>query len=177
MTNDENNSDSGNGGSEHGPRREAAGEPGLKLPTLPPVIFGIPLIIGALVHIFIWRGDIIGGAAGSVIGIVLLAVGLWLIYWTWTTMRAHGEHPEPAQPTENLVTTGPFKRTRNPIYSGFLLIGAGIAIFLNAMAILVAVFFGVAAIHALVIRREEAYLERKFGEVYIKYANRVGRWI
>ena len=153
MTNVENNNENESGRPARGPRREAPGEPGLKLPALPPVIFGIPMMLGALVHIFVWRGEIIGGAAGMIVGIVLLAVGLWLIYWTWTTMRAHGEHPEPGHPTETLVTTGPFKRTRNPIYSGFLLIGAGIAIFLNAMTILVAVFFGVAAIHALVIRR------------------------
>jgi protein-S-isoprenylcysteine O-methyltransferase Ste14 len=92
-------------------------------------------------------------------------------------MRRHGEHPEPGEPTETLVTSGPFKRTRNPIYSGFLLIAAGLAIALNGMAILVSVFFGVALLTALVIRREEAYLLREFGEIYTKYENRTGRWI
>ncbi len=149
----------------------------LKLPTLPPVIFGIPMVLGALVHKFIWSGDIIDGTPGLVVGLVLVAAGLWMIYWTWRVMRAHGEHPEPHISTETLVTSGPFKRTRNPIYSGFLLIGAGMAISLNAMAMLVAVFFGVALLSALVIRREEAYLERKFGEVYIKYATKTGRWL
>lgn len=165
-----------------GEDRDAAGddlknETELKLPTLPPVIFGIPMVLGALVHMFIWRGDVIGGTTGLVIGIVLVIVGVWMIYWASKVMRAHGEHPEPHLATETLVTSGPFKRTRNPIYSGFLLIGAGLAISLNAMAMLVAVFFGVAALTALVIRREEAYLERKFGEVYLKYANRTGRWL
>jgi len=42
---------------------------------------------------------------------------------------------------------------------------------------LISVFFGSAALTALVIRREEAYLEREFGEIYTKYANRTGRWI
>ena len=166
-------------GDEHarGPRRESPGEPGLDLPTLPPVIFGVPLVIGALVHIFLWRGDIIGGALGGVAGIILVVVGLWLIYWTWITMRAHGEHPEPDRPTETLVTGGPFKRTRNPIYAGFLLIGAGVAISLNAMAILIAALVGVAALTVLVIRKEEAYLERKFGEVYRTYVSNTRRWL
>ena len=92
-------------------------------------------------------------------------------------MAAHGEHPEPGVATKTLVVTGPFKRTRNPIYSGFLFIAAGLAIALNAMAMLIAVFFGVAALTALVIRREEAYLEGEFGEIYTKYANRTGRWL
>jgi len=92
-------------------------------------------------------------------------------------MRAHGEHPEPRMPTQTLVMSGPFKRTRNPIYSGFLLIAAGLAIALNAMAMLISVFFGVAVLTALVIRREEAYLEQVFGEIYINYSNRTGRWL
>ncbi|MCH8230006.1 MAG: isoprenylcysteine carboxylmethyltransferase family protein [Chloroflexi bacterium] len=158
-------------------RDEFREEVELKLPTLPPVIFGIPIVLGALIHVFIWSGDIIGGATGVVIGVVLITVGLGIIFWTFRVMRAHGEHPEPNRATKTLVTSGPFKRTRNPIYSGFLLIGAGMAISLNAMAMLVAVFFGVAALTALVIRREEAYLERKFGEVYLKYANKTGRWL
>jgi protein-S-isoprenylcysteine O-methyltransferase Ste14 len=149
----------------------------LKLPTLPPVIFGIPVILGALVHLFIWRGAVIDGVIGLVIGIVLISVGLLLIAWAWRVMRAHGEHPEPHVATNTLVTNGPFKRTRNPIYSGFLLIGAGMAISLNAMAMLVSIFFGVAALTALVIRREEAYLERKFGEAYIEYTKKAGRWL
>lgn len=149
----------------------------LKLPTLPPVIFGIPVMMGALVHLFIWRGAIIDGVIGLVIGIILMSVGLLTIAWTWRVMRAHGEHPEPHLATRTLVTSGPFKRTRNPIYSGFLLIGAGMAISLNAMAMLVSVFFGVALLTALVIRREEAYLERKFGEAYIEYSKKAGRWL
>lgn len=121
--------------------------------------------------------EVIGGMTGVVIGSILVAIGLFVIYWAWRTLAAHDEHPEPGIPTETLVMTGPFKRTRNPIYSGFLLIAAGMAIALNAMAMLIAVFFGVAALTALVIRREEAYLEREFGEIYTKYENRTGRWL
>jgi protein-S-isoprenylcysteine O-methyltransferase Ste14 len=149
----------------------------LKLPALPPVIFGTPVFIGALIHVFIWRGGVIDGMTGVVIGAILATVGVFMIYWAWRTMAAQGEHPEPAQPTNTLITTGPFKRTRNPIYSGFLLIAAGLAISINAMAILISVFFGVAALTALVIRREEAYLEREFGEIYTKWENRTGRWL
>ncbi len=152
-------------------------KPGLELPTLPPVIFGIPVLIGVLVHLFVWDGEIFGNVVGIVIGVPLTIVGLWLIYWTWRTMVAHGEHPEPGEPTHTLVTSGPFRRTRNPIYSGFLLIASGIAISLSAMAMLISVFFGVIALTLLVIRREEAYLEREFGETYTNYANNTRRWL
>ena len=150
---------------------------GLELPTLPPVIFGVPVLFGTLVHVFFWPSASIGGIAGVVIGVILLLVGLGMIYWSWTTMTAHGEHPEPEQPTETLVTSGPFKRTRNPIYVGFLVIGAGIAVGVNSLAMLIAVFIGVVALTVLVIRREEAYLEREFGEVYTEYMRRTRRWL
>jgi protein-S-isoprenylcysteine O-methyltransferase Ste14 len=112
-----------------------------------------------------------------VIGVILILIGILMIYWTWKIMRVHGEHPEPRIPTQTLVMSGPFKRTRNPIYSGFLLFAAGLAIALNAMAILISVFFGVAALTAFVIRREEAYLEHVFGDIYVNYSNRTGRWL
>ena len=150
-------------------------KPRLELPALPPVIFGVPVLIGALIHVLVWRHGIVGGITGVVVGMILVLIGLWMIYWSWKVMRAHGEHPEPRMPTQTLVMSGPFKRTRNPIYSGFLLIAAGLAIALNAMAMLISVFFGVAALTALVIRREEAYLEHVFGEIYINYSNRTGR--
>ena len=149
----------------------------LELPALPPVIFGVPVLIGALVHVLIWRHGIIGGITGVVVGVILILIGLWVIYWTWKVMRAHGEHPEPHIRTQTLVMSGPFKRTRNPIYSGFLLFAAGLGIAVNAMAILISVFFGVAALTALVIRREEAYLEHLFGDIYVNYSNRTGRWL
>lgn len=152
-------------------------KPGLELPTLPPVIFGTPVLVGVLIHVFVWDGEIFGRTIGMVIGVPMAVVGLWLIYWTWRTMVAHGEHPEPGEPTRTLVMSGPFRRTRNPIYSGFLLIAAGVAISISAMAMLISVFFGVVALTILVIRREEAYLEREFGETYTNYANHTRRWL
>ena len=172
-----NRRDDPGGGERNNPGGYSQDEVELKLPALPPVIFGIPIVTGALVHLFVWQGGIFGGAAGPVIGVFLIIVGLWMIYWTWRVMRAHGEHPEPRHATETLVTNGPFRRTRNPIYVGFLLIGAGLAVSLNAMAVLAAVLFAVVALTVLVIRKEEAYLEHKFGEVYHDYASKTRRWL
>ena len=92
-------------------------------------------------------------------------------------MRAHGEHPEPGYPTKMLVVSGPFRRTRNPIYVGFLLIAVGLAVAFNAVAVLIAAFVGAVVLTVLVIRREEAYLEREFGDVYAGYMSRTRRWI
>ena len=151
--------------------------PRLELPTIPPVIFGVPVLVGVAVHVLLWDAGLFGGVLGVVIGAVLVLVGLGLIAWSFVTMRAYGEHPEPGHPTTTLVESGPFKRTRNPIYVSFLLIAAGVAVALNALAVLIAAFVGVVALTVLVIRREEAYLTLVFGEVYTEYMNRTRRWI
>lgn len=151
--------------------------PRLELPALPPVIFGVPVLVGVVVHVLLWEAGILGGVLGLVIGVVLLLVGLGLIVWSFVTMRAFGEHPEPGHPTKTLVISGPFKRTRNPIYVGFLLIAAGLAVAFNALAVLIAAFVGAVALTVLVIRREEAYLTREFGEDYTGYMSGTRRWI
>jgi protein-S-isoprenylcysteine O-methyltransferase Ste14 len=112
-----------------------------------------------------------------VIGVVLVLAGLGLIAWSFVIMRAYGEHPEPGHPTKTLVESGPFKRTRNPIYVGFLLIAAGLAVVFNALAVLIAAFVGAIALTVLVIRREEAYLILVFGEAYTGYMSRTHRWL
>ena len=152
-------------------------KPRLELPALPPVIFSVPVLVGVLVHVWLWEAGIFGGVLGVVIGVVLVLVGLGMIAWSFVTMRAYGEHPEPGHPTKTLVVSGPFRRTRNPIYVGFLLIAAGLAVVFNALAVLIAAFVGVVALTVLVIRREEAYLTLVFGEVYTEYMNRTRRWI
>ena len=149
----------------------------LELPTLPPVIFGVPVMAGVAVHLLLWDAGIFGGVLGVVIGVVLVLVGLGLIAWSFVTMRACGEHPEPGHPTKTLVESGPFKRTRNPIYVSFILIAAGLAVAFNALAVLIAAFVRAVALTVLVIRREEAYLTLVFGEAYTEYMSRTCRWI
>ena len=72
----------GNGNKQDDDGHERAwGKAELKLPALPPLIFFGPVILGALIHVFIWRGEVIGGTIGLDVGLGLFAVGLLLIYW------------------------------------------------------------------------------------------------
>jgi protein-S-isoprenylcysteine O-methyltransferase Ste14 len=92
-------------------------------------------------------------------------------------MRRAGTNVNPTEPTTILVVEGPFKFTRNPLYLSLTLFYAGVAILMNAlwaMLMLPAVLF---LVNRGVIEREERYLERKFGEQYTQYKERVRRWI
>ena len=81
------------------------------------------------------------------------------------------------KPTTAIVENGPYRFTRNPIYLGMFLSQAGIAIGFDdlwVLATLVPFYF---VIRHGVVAREEAYLERKFGAVYLGYKSRVRRWL
>lgn len=149
----------------------------LKLPAVPPVFFVIPLIVGGLVEVYLLDGDFISESLGLVIGIVMIVAGVLLGYWTWKTLNSFGESPDPRHATESIVTSGPFARSRNPVYLSWVIIGLGIALALNTAVLIVATFVGALAVHVFVIKREEAYLNDKFGEPYEQYVDSVRPWI
>ena len=87
-----------------------------------------------------------------------------------TTLDPHGS-------VNQLVTSGIYRFTRNPIYLGFLLLVIGLP--LNAglyWGIVLAPFY-VLVMNRLIIQHEDAYLERKFGKAYTGYLSRVRRWL
>jgi len=86
-----------------------------------------------------------------------------------TTLDPHGS-------VASIVTSGVYRFSRNPIYVGFLLMVIGVPLNSGTYwgAVLAAIFFLLCT--KLVIEREEAYLEKKFGDVYTSYKSRVRRW-
>ena len=83
----------------------------------------------------------------------------------------------PMRPTTALVTSGPYRFTRNPMYVGMAVLYLALALSLGviwALALLPAVLY---LVDRLVIVREEHYLETKFGENYREYKQRVRRWL
>ena len=81
------------------------------------------------------------------------------------------------EPTHALVTTGIHGWTRNPIYLGMFLVSGGIGIAVRSPSILLVTLPLAIAIRYGVVAREEAYLERRFGDTYRDYKARVRRWV
>ena len=110
-------------------------------------------------------------------------VGLALSIWSIVYMKRVGKgNPfdamghEVAPRTRHLMTEGPYKLSRNPMLSGTYLYYAGILIALwNLLALLV--FVVVAAIMMLQVRSEEKRLEADFGQEYLDYKKRTGRFV
>jgi len=157
---------------------DSADEPRLKLPALPPVIFAIPLLGGLLAHAFfdlprLTMARPAAWTAGGIVAVLALALGLWAI----RTFQAHGEDPHPPSPTNVIVQTGPYRFSRNPMYLAMALLATGIGLGLRSWAVLASVPVSLAAIHWLVVRREEAHLGATLGEAYHSYLARVRRYL
>ncbi len=93
------------------------------------------------------------------------------------SFRRAGTSMVPMNPTTALVTSGPYRLTRNPMYLGMAFLYVAFAFALGviwALAFLPAV---VVIVDRFVIAREEPYLERKFGQAYRDYKVRVRRWL
>jgi protein-S-isoprenylcysteine O-methyltransferase Ste14 len=89
-----------------------------------------------------------------------------------------GRFERPDQPaTTTIVESGPYRSTRNPIYLGMFLGLIGLAIGFDDLWLLMVLVPFALVIHYGVAAREEAYLERRFGNVYRGYRSRVRRWL
>ena len=84
---------------------------------------------------------------------------------------------DPYKPTTVIVTSGPYRFTRNPGYLGFTLFVSGIAVMTQTLWVFAALVPTLALMDRGVIAREERYLERKFGAEYLGYKSRVRRWL
>jgi protein-S-isoprenylcysteine O-methyltransferase Ste14 len=101
----------------------------------------------------------------------LLGVGAFLEFRKMrTTLDPHGS-------VKAVVTGGIYRFTRNPIYLGFFLMVIGFPLSSGSFWGIVAAPFFATTLSRLVIEKEEAYLEEKFGDVYTGYKSRVRRWI
>ncbi|HLO15814.1 MAG TPA: isoprenylcysteine carboxylmethyltransferase family protein [Anaerolineales bacterium] len=111
------------------------------------------------------------------IGYVLVIIGFGLPFSAANQfMKAHTTL-DPHSSVSQIVTRGPYRFSRNPIYLGFVCFLIGITlIFRTYWGLILSPLF-IVLLNMLVIKYEEAYLEKKFGEVYTSYKSRVRRWL
>ena len=156
---------------------ESRDNPGVIAP--PPMIYAGTLIVGLVLHALfpVRLVRFLSRTARAVLGGSLVGFAATLATLAFRTMRRAHTNVDPSQPATALVTEGPFKLTRNPLYLSLTLFYAGIAILVNALWAMLLLPMALLVMRKGVIEREERYLERKFGEEYLRYKASVRRWI
>jgi protein-S-isoprenylcysteine O-methyltransferase Ste14 len=144
----------------------------------PPFVPLAALALGIVIHLWVLPLRIpLEGVLRYGLAALLLGLGVFLMVGAFGLFRRTGQDPKPWVSTPEIISTGVYRFTRNPMYvsMGLLQAGIGIALANGWVVMLVPVVWVV--IYLIAIRYEEAYLEEKFGGLYTQYKASVRRWL
>ncbi len=142
----------------------------------PPVAVGVPLGLGLVVSRLV--GDPFADSSATVVsGWLLVAAFTVWNGWALVTMARHRTALLAGGATRTVIDSGPFARSRNPLYLGLLAGAAGVGLVAGSVWALVAVPLEWALLRWGAVVPEERYLAAKFGEAYAEYTSRVPRWL
>jgi protein-S-isoprenylcysteine O-methyltransferase Ste14 len=144
--------------------------------VLPPVLYGGAFLVVVLLQ-WAWPLMIVRHAIALCLGFILLLASLSLAIWGRKTMHGAGTNIGPLKPAISLVTSGPYRLTRNPLYVAMTLLYLGLTLLLDSLWGVFLLIPVLVILHFGVVRREERYLELKFGEPYRSYRSRVRRYL
>jgi protein-S-isoprenylcysteine O-methyltransferase Ste14 len=159
--------------------RSGPAHPGVRFP--PPLLFAAGLLTGLALDRWVFTIPIVGGESDraplTLLGWLVLVAGVAFAAWGMITFRRARTAIVPFRPARTVVASGPYRWSRNPMYVGLTALYAGLAVLLNAGWPLILLPLVLTALWFLVIRREERYLAHAFGDEYIRYQQRVRRWL
>lgn len=149
---------------------------GVRFGAPPPLLFAASLLSGLLLNRFLPLPLVqnrLGRPAGAIVTMMGLALGGVAV----REMSRAGNSPDPGVPVRAVVSGGPYRFTRNPIYVGMSLMVVGLSLVARTAWPLFLLPATLDRVTELAIRQEEGYLERKFGDSYRRYKGQVRRWI
>ena len=145
----------------------------------PPLLFAGPLA-GALAArrvLPLSLPALLRGSRATAVGIALTTGGVALSFSGAATALRHRTTIVPHHEVAQLVTSGPFRISRNPMYTGMAVASAGAALWAGSWWPALVLPLSVAATVRWVVEPEEAYLVQRFGADYDGYRSRVRRWL
>ncbi len=150
---------------------------GINVLWLMPPQIAIGAIIVSLGLDYFWPTPLALSFKSPVLGFILLGLGLASVVWTLGLFCKWATTPFPLAKASTLVTEGPFRYTRNPIYLGGMMMLAGCALVWGSFAALFAPVAFFLSMNFVFIPFEEQRLLEAFGEPYAAYKTRVRRWL
>jgi protein-S-isoprenylcysteine O-methyltransferase Ste14 len=143
---------------------------------IPPLVYLAGIVIGIAISIWI-PTKIVPSSPAWTLGGILIICGAVLSGSAILKFKGVGTTVRPDRAASTLVVVGPYRITRNPMYLGLALVYLGIALADQSVWALILLPVVLNIIQRRAIEPEEAFLERRFGTSYIRYKEKVGRWI
>ena len=156
-------------------KRDGLDRSGVMFP--PPLLHLATLVAGLALHFAFPLHLLPDTWMQLVTGLPFIGISIALVASAFRTMRRAGTDPNAYKPTTLIVVDGPYRFSRNPMYLSFTALYVGIAFAVDALWPFVLLPIALVGISLGVIKREERYLEQKFGQDYLRYKGRVRRWI
>ena len=153
---------------------QALDNAGVRVP--PPILLIVAILSGYCLQ-QLWALELTNWSGWYVAAWALIGVGAIILVASWVQFLRAKTNIRPDKPSSNLIRSGLYRFSRNPIYVSGLLLQLGIALLMNNLWIVLLVPVSKVVFDRYVIAREEAYLERAFGEVYVAYKRTVRRWL
>ncbi len=144
--------------------------------VLPPLIYGVALVLGMVIH-FLFPISFLPTNLGRWLGVPLALAAALIVASAFRALGRAKTAFDVGKPTTTIVSDGPFRYSRNPMYLSLTLLYMGLAVLINSLWILLLIVPVIVVIQNGVVKREEQYLERKFGDAYLSYKAPVRRWI
>lgn len=140
--------------------------------------FLVPGTVAVYVPLLIAGDSTPASGPWSLLALLLLGIGGGIYAWcVWDFARFGRGTPLPADAPKRLVVRGLYRATRNPMYLGVLTTILGQATLFRSTRVLIYGLGVGACFHAFVVLYEERHLRAEFGEEYLDYCARVGRWL
>jgi protein-S-isoprenylcysteine O-methyltransferase Ste14 len=141
-----------------------------------PWVFGLAYLLGALLeHLVKLHVDIVIETHSA--GVAIFALGVIIALWAQILFRLQGTTTVPGEKSVALVTSGPYRLTRNPMYVALAMAYLGWAGILRQVWPLVFLPPVMLYLNSIVIPVEERRLREAFGLVYETYRSKVRRWV
>ena len=147
-----------------------------KKKIMPPIYLIILLILEIGTH-FIFPIKKVIISPYNYLGSVIVILGIGINIWADQIFKKEKTTVKPGEKSKKLVNYGPFKISRHPMYLGMFMILLGLSVLLGSLITFIFPLFFIIIMEIIFIPFEEKNMKKFFGKRYIKYKNKVRRWI
>ena len=148
--------------------------PGVKL--APPIVYlGLGLIGVGMEYVIPLSIGI--DSPSNYLGVGVIIVSIVSLGFMFKLFKRYETEIDPWKTTSKIITTGPYKYSRNPVYIFACGVPIGLGIAFNTYWALFAFIPALIIVYYTAVKKEEKYLETKFGQEYLDYKAKVRRWL